>query len=125
MSEVERRRFPRIAHPFFIRYRISTVRGLAWRMAPLRDLSAGGARFVAEVVFQIGQGIELQLTLPNAKQPIGLSARVVWSKPAKEPMQLIEYGVEFQVVDPAGRAGLAAALLPFLSNQSRKAGGPP
>ncbi len=114
MNPNEQRRFPRVIHSFLIRYRMNTARGPVWRMTPLRDISSGGARFLCEAFFEVGKWIELQLVLPTAKEPIIVSARVVWSHPSKEILNLTEYGVAFELIDPVGRNRLEAALRPFL-----------
>ena len=114
--QAERRQSPRIPHGFLVRYRLPTARGMVWRMSPLRDLSRGGARFLAEGFFEIGQWINLQLIVPNAKQPVDVSVRVVWSKPAKALLNLHEYGVVFELIQPTDRQRLEAALAPLLKS---------
>jgi len=113
----ERRRSPRIAHPFLIRYRSSGSEG-TWRIAPVRNLSAHGACFRGEYDFQIGEEVVLQLILPSSKQPLSLTARVVWSKRVNEPLHLIEYGVEFHHPDPSTQRLISELVAGFLHQPS-------
>src|SRR3989338_7885914 len=77
-----RRRFPRVAHPFLVRYPDRRKHPASWRTAPLRDLSVGGARFLCECRFYAGERITLALVLPAVDKPVPVQARIVWAKPS-------------------------------------------
>jgi Tfp pilus assembly protein PilZ len=95
MSQAEHRRTPRLAHPFMVRYQ-PPGRG-AWLMSPLKDLSSGGARFLSEHPFAVGEVFEIQLVLPTSSQPVPLNARVTWTKPWRAG--LVEVGLTFDPGD--------------------------
>jgi len=114
MNGADQRRFPRVTHAFLIRYHLPTAKGMVWRMAPLHDLSRGGARFTCEGVFEVGKRLEVQLVLPTSKRPIRIAAHVVWSKAAQRALNLTEYGMTFDVVEAGGQKLLDAALAPLL-----------
>ena len=66
----EQRRRPRINRPFIVRYRPASTEDAKWFVSPLRDLSGGGARFVSEYPFFVGDTFELQLLLQVPEQPL-------------------------------------------------------
>lgn len=111
----ERRRSARAERGLLVRYRPAGASGAAWLLSPLRDLSSGGAHFVSEQPFTVGERLELQLILPTAPQPIGLAARVAWAKPL--PERLTELGVSFNEVDPLQRQALEDAVAQFVRKQ--------
>lgn len=113
MSGEERRRFPRLTHPFLVRYRASTG-DTSWRIAPLRNLSVEGVCFRAERTFQTGEEFDLELILPADKQPIPVRARIVWSKLVNPALQLTEYGAQFSAMDASSRALIGKTVASFL-----------
>ena len=114
MDGIDKRRFPRVTHAFLVRYRIPTSKGMVSRMAPVHDLSRGGARFTCEGVFEVGKQVDLQLVLPTTKHPLRIAAHVVWSKVTQRALNLTEYGVAFDVIEAGGEKLLDAALRPLL-----------
>lgn len=120
MAFEERRQHPRARHPFLVRYRTPRARavGATWRTAPLHDLSCGGARFLCECAYQVGDFLELELVLPNRKDPVAVDARIVWGRPANPALNLSEYGVAFDRIPPDTCAAIAAAIAPFLDTPS-------
>ena len=117
MSPSERRRFPRIAHPFIVRYRFPHMQDAAWRAAPVRNLSGEGACFRCEYAFVVGHVVELQLSLPTSKQPIPLRGRIIWAKLVNPTLNLYEYGVVFDAIDAATRQLIAETVTAFLRKQ--------
>ena len=111
MNDRERRQASRIGRPFMVRYRVAAAGPLSWGMSPLHDLSAGGARFVAEETFAIGDELRLELLLPVSKEPIAVTARVTWTKPS--PLALSEYGVAFELKDEHARQVITEAVIHF------------
>ena len=117
MSPTERRRFPRIIHSFLIRYQSPTAQGMAWRMAPLKDLSMVGTRFLCERLFAVGEKFEVELVIPAFKHPIGLTARVVWSRLVNRELHLFECGVAFAGMTEPVRQQLEQAVNALLAAQ--------
>ena len=100
-SPKEHRLAPRAAAHPLIRYRPPGEPGATWLVSPLRDLSSGGARFLSEHAFAVGDTFEVQLLLPAAAQPIWVRARVAWAKPGATKM--VELGVTFDAGDTANQ----------------------
>ena len=97
MIQDERRRSGRIARAFMVRYQLPELQDAPWAVAPLRDFSPEGARFLSERKFSLGQRVLLQLLLPTLGEPLRLKARVAWTKPA--PLKLTVVGVAFEELD--------------------------
>lgn len=114
----ERRQHPRVEYPFMVRYQSRRTPG-AWRMAPLQNVSIGGARFVCECAFDVGEPVELQFVLPNARDPVVIASRVVWAKMTNEAMQLYEYGVAFEALAPEAQRLLEPIVAHLLHKQGR------
>ena len=95
----EQRRSPRAASHLLARYQRHGPTGAGWCVSPLRDLSSGGARFLSERPFAVGELFKLQLLLPNTPEPIWVMTRVAWVKPTVMGMQ--ELGVAFDAGDAA------------------------
>lgn len=113
MSAEERRRFPRVGHPFLVRYRAATG-DMSWRLAPLRNLSADGVCFRGEHTFQVGEEFDLEIILPTVKQPVRAKARIVWSKLVNQPLNLREYGAQWSAMDAEDRALIGETVTSFL-----------
>ena len=96
-----------------VRYRPMQSGVTSWLVSPLRDLSSGGARFLSEQQFSVGDVMELQLVLPVSPQPIALKARVAWTK-ARPGTTLGELGVTFDPGDVAIQRTIDAAIAHFL-----------
>jgi len=56
----ELRRRPRVAHRLLVRYQPPVEGAAEWLVSPLRDLSSGGARFLSEHPFAMGETFDLQ-----------------------------------------------------------------
>ena len=113
----EQRKRPRINRPFIVRYRPASTEDAKWFVSPLRDLSSGGARFISEYPFFVGDTFELQLLLPVSKDPILLKARVAWIKAAH--MSMSEIGVTFGAGDTGIQQTIDQAVAYFLDKQQR------
>ena len=98
--EQERRQAPRVENQLLVKFRL--VSDEKWHMTPLKDMSATGIRFMAEVPCDEGAALELQLLLPTIATPLRLAGRVSRVRPASIP-QLFEYGVEFVELLPTQR----------------------
>ena len=113
----EQRKRPRISQPFMVRYRPARKEQTGWLLSPLRDLSSGGARFISEYPFFVGDTFEMQLLLPASKEPLPLKARVAWVKTAHVSMS--EIGVTFDPGDTAIQQAIDQAVTYFLGKQRR------
>lgn len=109
----EHRLAPRAAAHPLVRYRPPGEPGATWLVSPLRDLSSGGARFLSEHAFAVGDAFELQLLLPVAAQPIWVRARVAWAKPGA--MKMVDLGVTFDAGDAANQRLIDEAVARKLS----------
>ncbi len=101
MTALEQRRVPRVDRPLIARYRAFGSGDAAWFVSPLRNISETGARFLSERTFKPGRLLELHVTVPTSRQPLVLSARVSWTRPAAQ--ELWEVGVHFEVIQPDDR----------------------
>jgi hypothetical protein len=57
------------------------------------DISAVGIRFQGEELFEVSEPLELQIDLPNAREPLLLQGQVVRNQPLSSGMT--DYAVEF------------------------------
>jgi hypothetical protein len=105
--EPENRKRPRVHHPFMVRYRRPGE--TLWSVSPLKDLSGGGARFIAEGQIPDQTIFELQLLLPTAAQPVWVKARVTWVKQLRQGL-MTELGVTFTPDDIAGQHAIDTAV---------------
>ena len=122
MAEVpyeNQRKHPRLTKPFMVRYRPMGAEPAGWLASPLRDLSSGGARFISEHAFAVGDLMELQLLLPVPEQPLQLSARVAWVKSANPTLR--EVGVTFDPGDVGIQQLIDQVVTRFLDKQRRDA----
>ena len=117
MSAAEARRDPRVERRLMVRFRAATGSATSWMMAPLRDLSSSGARFLSDQPFDPGAVLELQLVLPASPQAVPMQARVAWSKPG--PLNLVELGVLFEEVDERAQDMLGTAVAHFLKRTKK------
>ena len=115
MNDDDRRAAQRIARSFLVRYHAQEGQGMAWDTAPLRDFSETGARFLAQSACQQGDALILQLILPMSREPVWVTARVVWVKPVQWEMQ--ELGVAFEPGDDQTKQAIAAAAAFFQKRQ--------
>lgn len=94
----ERRQFPRVREPFVIQYRVAGEVASSWCRVTVINLSAGGVRFrCAEEPLEVSTPVRIQATLPGFKEPLALTAVVVWSQ--LQASGVTEVGAEFQDLD--------------------------
>lgn len=74
---IERRAFPRINHPFMVRFKNTDNPNSDWDLSTTRNISANGVLFTASKVFAPGTLLELGLTIPSLFKPISIKGRVV------------------------------------------------
>jgi hypothetical protein len=108
----EKRQAPRAAKPLMARYRAQGNPPSDWFLSPLRDLSRSGARFLSEGRFAVGTSLEFHITLPMARQPVPLVARIVRTAPG--PIGCDEYSVTFEAIDSSTSVLLETAVQFFL-----------
>lgn len=94
----ERRRFPRVPHPFDAQYRFYGELLTSWRTVKTLNLGAGGIRFRSPDPLEPGTKLELQITLPFAQEPLVLRGQVIWSQVMAPGVA--ENGIEFIGVSP-------------------------
>ena len=111
----ELRKTPRVKRQFMIRYRSATMERVTWQVAPLRDFSRTGARFLSERHYDAGHLLKLQLMLPMSQQPLNLTGRIAWTKPVQ--LNMVELGVTFDAADPGINQMLNDAAAHFLQKQ--------
>ena len=97
MTRSERRKDPRVGIPFAIKYRLVGKFLEMWNDGLMTDLSAGGVRCVSAQPLDRGDQVELQITLPNWREPFLCSGRIVWQKDSPAGP---EHGVSFMDVTP-------------------------
>ena len=99
MAGEERRRSPRIAKQFIVRYRCPEIGQTQWLASPIKDLSTVGVRFFGEYGYKIGADLEMELSLPIETKPIPVKGRVVWQRRHSQS-KMTELGAEFIDLDP-------------------------
>ena len=119
MSEAERRRAIRIIHSFIVRYQSLPAAPRSWLVSTLRDFSQTGARFLCDHPFGVGETMNPQLGLPTSKEPVTLTARVVWTKPSR--LDVTELGIEFTPPDERAASVITAAADFFLVKKQEAA----
>jgi hypothetical protein len=107
----ERRQAPRAVVAFMVRYRRAESGG-QWSVSPMKDLSRGGARFMADLKLAPGQKLELQLLLPYSQEPVSLRAKVAWARAGL--FNTTEIGVAFDAGDGAIMRAVDAAIAQLL-----------
>lgn len=79
MAFVERRVFPRVSFNVEVNYKIqSSLKEIPDSMADSKNISEGGVCFVAFERLNPGTILNLRLLLPDSKQLIYVTGRVVW-----------------------------------------------
>ena len=92
-SRTDRRRSPRIRHPFYARYRLVERLGAAWCTVNPLDLNIHGMQFLNPQPLARGATLEVELMAPKMARPFLLRGRVVWSQ--AHASGVVEVGVEF------------------------------
>ncbi len=104
MSSKERRQFHRAGQAFTLRYRVLGELGASWSEVTTMNISAGGVRFRSSDVLEPASMLQLQIVLPNVKEPFVIQGRVVWTQ--LQASEVLEHGVEFENVTPTQQAHL-------------------
>ncbi len=98
---LEQRAFKRLDARIRILYRIIkskeelTKKGYLWdKFSTTKNISAGGVAFIAPEEIPIGSILEVNMELPDGKDPIVCLAKVVWVKPTEE-VDRYEIGICF------------------------------
>ena len=105
----EQRRHPRVARSFWLWFRPAASIE-SWQAAPLRDLSASGARFLSEHAFEAGSVLNARLRLPTSTTVVSLTIRVAWSRPVEGQWGLTEHGVTFEFTESTMRQHILYAV---------------
>ena len=98
MEEKERRDFGRAPVPFDVRYRIYGELGESWHALTTMNISAGGMRFRAEDLIEVGACLEIEIGLPGSPAPLVVQGKVVWSRLLGSGVS--ENGVQFMAMTP-------------------------
>ncbi len=89
----ERRQFSRVTQPFEARYRLVGELGASWLPCTTINLSAGGMRIRSAEALPVDGALELEISLPSAKERCTLQGRVLWNQ--MHASGVIESGIEF------------------------------
>jgi len=108
------RRFQRLPEALEMRCRRVGARSEAWRIVATHNISAGGASFESEELYDVSETLEIQIHLPSFRAPLVLLGRVVRSRSL--PSGVMDCGVEFVDVTPDQQVELDA-LVQFLSQR--------
>ena len=94
----EKRRFLRLTAPLELTY-VLPDEGRVHK-AVSKDLSALGIRFVSQQQLEPGINMEIKLNVPNLKNPIHVTGKVVWhKKQSMEDNAPYDVGVEFVKIE--------------------------
>lgn len=111
---VEQRRFQRIPESFRLQCRRLGSLAETWRRVATLDLSAVGASFDTEELYDPSDTLDIRIDLPNFRVPLLLHGRVVRSRP--RPGGAMECAVEFVDMTPE-QQGAIDELVQFLSKR--------
>ena len=111
---MEQRRFQRIPESFRLQCRRAGSLAETWRHVTTLDLSAGGASFESEELYDPSDTLDIRIDLPNFRVPLLLRGRVIRSRP--RPGGAMECGVEFVDMTPE-QQGAIDELVQFLSKR--------
>ena len=90
----EKRKFIRLEEPMTIYYKPIRKNKRSKRIAAWsRDISGGGIRIQASELLKNGDFLDIEVELPNLKNPVRVTGEVVWQKSG-------EAGVLFRDVAP-------------------------
>jgi len=111
MRKKDKRAFVRLRAYHLAKYRISSsgAKEQVPVMANLKDISAGGARLVAEEYLSPSTLLELNINFPIFNEPLICLAKVMWIKQFRRSKRY-EVGVQFQDLDGATRKAIDAGI---------------
>jgi hypothetical protein len=75
-----------------------------------KDLSEGGAFLRAELLFEVGEALDLEITLPSGL--VKTAGRVVRVARGREPGAVPGMGIEFTALSPQDRHAIATSITP-------------
>lgn len=79
-----------------------------------RDLSNGGAFIASDILFEIGEELDLELTLPESQTRVRARGRVVWVNRRDEGDEVPGMGVQFIDLSDEDKAALAEFIGPTI-----------
>lgn len=98
----ERRRFDRASQSVEVQYRRRSDLPQPWEEGLMLNLSAAGIRLQLRGCADPGTILEVQIKLPNNRNPVALCGRVVWRAPPNASI----CGIELLDVTPDQRADI-------------------
>ena len=114
----ERRKFIRLEVPVELKY-IATG-GTARREVTTKDLSCEGLRFTSDEDLKKGSGLELNLDIPNASNPVHIDAKVVWTKRlSTEDGSPFDVGIEFTKIEEDNKNTFLKYLCDLIYGQTK------
>jgi len=108
----EQRQFKRIPEAFNVQCRPAGTLSEVWRLVVTIDFSAGGIGFESQQAFDIGDALEIQMTIPSFRTPLIVKGSVVRIKTT--PWSTSECAAQFFDVTPDQQFALDE-LVAFLS----------
>lgn len=108
----EQRQFKRVPEAFNVKCRPAGTLSDVWRQVVTVDFSAGGIGFESEQTYDVGDLLEIQMTIPSFRTPLIVKGRVVRIKTT--PWSTSEVAAQFFEVNPDQQFSLDE-LVAFLS----------
>lgn len=105
----ERRQYVRVDANLEVSYNI--LKSAPLRKASMKDLGAGGVRFLTKEPLEVGLQLQIRVGLPH-RQPVAFSGEVVWSDLYKRTIlvsstkRLYETSVRIIAIDPSEREAI-------------------
>ncbi len=115
----ERRKFIRLGVPVGLKY---IVAGESQRQeGTTHDISCEGLRFTTDIEIKEGDGLEINLDVPNANNPVHIKGKVVWTKRVStEDSSPKEVGVEFAEIEEDNKNTFLKFLCDLIYSQTKK-----
>jgi len=90
------------------------------REVATKDLSCDGLRFLSDEDFEKGSGIEINLIIPKASNPVHVQGKVAWAKRLSlEDSSPYEVGVEFTAIEEDNKNTFLKYLCDLIYDQTR------
>lgn len=114
----ERRKYIRLEVPIQLRY---IIEGDSTRKdVTTKDLSCDGLRFICSDEISAGSGIEMNLMIPEAANPVHAKGKVVWVKRLTlEDSSPYEVGVEFSKIEEDNKNTFLKYLCDLIYDQTK------
>ncbi|MBI2094289.1 MAG: PilZ domain-containing protein [Candidatus Omnitrophica bacterium] len=114
----ERRKFERVFTPVVVEF--EDPRSRRKERSFTQDISEAGMRFPTTILLQIGQELNLSLTLSHEDASFAATGRVVWIREiSRIGSTQYEVGVQFHWVEDPDRQRLAAHLSTILQRDKK------